>query len=124
MKTYKIHGVDFPVWSDDGYPDLHSVASLKHTLKHAAEANHGFANDECTVFTFDGGYSAGYGAACFVDKAKLLAPFVSDVEGRDDGRLAWGGARYVVTLKLHTEFCYENVWTEKELAKNKKTKSL
>lgn len=112
MKTYTIHGVDFPVNSDDGFPDLPSVVGLLNTLGSAAARCNGYGNADngLGVYVFDHGWSGAYDAKAFAAKLATMAPFVTDIVITEQGRAAWGGPRVEVAFNVHTKFCYENVF--------------
>ncbi len=109
-KTYNIHGVDFPVDSTDGKPDLYSVVALLNTLASNARSCNGYANAERTVFVFDNGWSSEVDAKNFVAKVEAMGVWVTDIVTVDAGRCAWGDHRFTVTLVPQTKFCYENVF--------------
>lgn len=112
-KTYTIHGVEFPVWSDDGYPDLFpSAECLFNSLKSDARSCNGFANDTATVFTFDRGWGGPTDAENFLKRIEKWGKgvWVSNVKVENKGRCAWGGDRIVVTLTPEVKFCFDAVF--------------
>lgn len=112
MKTYTIHGVEFPVDSTDGLPDLFSVAALLNTFKGMARAHHGYgcADVEQGSFVFDSGWGAPEDAQAFAAKVQALDPYVSDITVTTTGRTAFGGRRVEVRFKTHVKFCSDNVF--------------
>ncbi len=112
MNTYIIHGVEFPVDSIDGCPDLYSINALLNTLANKARACNGYGHADTAegVFVFDRGYGGETDAKDFAAEVAAMGVWVTDIKIVDHGPAAWGGKRFEVSLKPQTKFCYENVF--------------